>query len=179
MPEIDRRSLLYAFGIVSLTPLVSAQTATRRVAVAKLGESRYKFTHPQLNPLCMITGQDSAGTISMFEFTIAPKQGPPRHVHHREDETYYILTGEFQFEVGGTKYSLLPGSTIYAPRDIPHCWANVAAADSKMIMACTPGGFEGFFEESANAMMDKATPEQMNKIMAKYGCEMLGAPLFP
>jgi len=46
-------------------------------------------------------------------------------------------------------------------------------------MACTPGGFEGFFEESANAMTDKASPEQMNKIMAKYGCEMLGPPLFP
>ena len=48
-----------------------------------------------------------------------------------------------------------------------------------MIMACTPGGFEGFFEESANAMMNKADPAQMNQIMAKYGCELLGTPLFP
>ena len=178
MTEIDRRSLLYAFGIASLTPLLSRQTTARRVAVAKPGESRYKFTHPHLNPLCMITGQDSAGTISMFEFIIAPRQGPPRHVHHREDETYYILTGEFLFEVGGAKYSLLPGSTIYAPRDVPHCWANTAAAESRMIMACTPGGFEGFFEESSKAMMDKASPEQMNKIMAKYGAEAVGPPLF-
>ena len=120
MPDLDRRSLLYAFGIASLTPLLSAQTATRRVAVAKPGESRYKFTHTQFTPLCMITGQDTARTISMFEFIIAPKQGPPRHVDHREDETYYILTGEFLFEVGGTKYSLLPGSTIFAPRDVSH-----------------------------------------------------------
>ena len=177
MPEIDRRSLLCAFGIASLTPLLSAQTTPRRIAVAKPGESRYKFTHPQLTPVCMITGQDSAGTISMFEFTISPRQGPPRHVHHREDETYYILTGEFVFEVGGTRYSLLPGSTIYAPRDVPHCWANAAAVESKMIMACTPGGFEGFFEESAKAIMNKVNPTQMNQIMAKYGCELLGPPL--
>jgi len=47
-----------------------------------------------------------------------------------------------------------------------------------MIMACTPGGFEAFFDESSKAMMDKASPEQMNKIMAKYGCELLGPPLF-
>ena len=137
----------------------------------------------------MVTSQDSAGSISMFEFIVAPKSGPPRHVHHCEDETYYMLTGEFLFEVGGTKYSLLPGSTIYAPRDVPHCWANVATAESRMIMACTPGGFEGFFDESSKAMMDKASPEgnshenysgqQMNKIMAKYGCELLGPPLFP
>ncbi|SRR5229473_3402245 len=179
MLEIDRRSLLYAFGIASLTPLLSGQTTTRRVAVAKPGERRYKFTHPHLNPLCMITGQDSAGPISMFEFIMPPRQGPPRHIHHCEDETYYILTGEFLFEVGGTKCSLLPGSTIYAPRDVPHCWANTAAAESRMIMACTPGGFEGFFEEASKAMMDKASPEQMNKIMAKYGAEAVGPPLFP
>jgi hypothetical protein len=48
MLEIDRRSLLYAFGIASLTPLLSAQTAARQVAVSKPGESRYKFADPQL-----------------------------------------------------------------------------------------------------------------------------------
>jgi hypothetical protein len=44
----------------------------------------------------------------MFEFIVTPRQGPPRHVHHREDETYYILTGEFLFEVGGTKIPFCP-----------------------------------------------------------------------
>jgi hypothetical protein len=48
-----------------------------------------------------------------------------------------------------------------------------------MIMACTPGGFEGFFDEASKAMMDKASPEQVNKIWAKYGCELLGPPLLP
>jgi hypothetical protein len=47
-----------------------------------------------------------------------------------------------------------------------------------MIMACTPGGFEGFFDETSKAMVGKASPEQMNKIMAKYGCEPVGPPLF-
>jgi quercetin dioxygenase-like cupin family protein len=178
---VDRRSLLYAFGAFSIVTLLPAEQAApgRRVAVAKPGESRYKFTHPQVNPKCMVTGDDSAGSISMFEFVVAPRQGPPRHVHHREDETYYVVAGEFLFEVGGQKYSLLPGATIYAPRDVPHAWVNVAGTDSKMVMACTPGGFERFFEESSKAMMEKATPEQMNRIMAKYGCEFVGPPLFP
>ncbi len=114
----------------------------------------------------------------MFEFIIAPRQGPPRHVHHREDETYHVLTGEFLFEVGGTKYTLVPGATIFAPRDVPHCWANTAATESKMIMACTPGGFEGFFEESAKAMVAKSSPAQMDEVMTKFGCELVGPPLF-
>jgi len=32
-------------------------------------------------------------------------------------------------------------------------------------MACTPSGLEGFFEEASKAMMDNASPEQMNKII--------------
>ena len=179
MSQINRRSLLYAFGIASVTPLLSAETTNPRSAVvAKPGESRYKFTHPKMSPVCMVTGQDTGGTISMFEFKIAPRQGPPRHVHHREDETYYVLTGEFLFEVGGTRYTLRPGATIFAPRDVPHCWANSSDAEAKIMMACTPGGFEEFFEETAKAMMDKAEPAQMNQIMAKWGCEPTGPPLF-
>src|SRR5438067_2352154 len=171
MPPFDRRSLLYAFGGLSVTTLLpagGATTTSRRVAVAKPGESRFKFTHPQLNPLCMVTADDSAGTISMFVFIIAPRQGPPRHVHRREDETYYVVTGEFLFEVGGQKYSLRPGATIYSPRDVPHVWANAATTESRMVMACTPAGFEKFFEESSKAMMEKAAPDQMNRIMARY-----------
>jgi quercetin dioxygenase-like cupin family protein len=182
MPELNRRSLLYAFGIASLTPLLSAETASsRRVAVAKPGENRYKYANfqAQLTPPCTVTSEDSAGGISVFEMTVAPRSGPQLHVHHREDETYYVLSGEFLFEVGGQKHSLPQGATIFAPRDIPHRWANVSTSDSKMILVCTPGGFEKFFEDSAMAMMDKASPAQMDQIMAKYGCEPLGPPLFP
>jgi len=70
----------------------------------------------------MVTAQDSGGIISMFEFIIAPKQGPPLHVHHREDETYYVLTGEFLFEVGGTNLPSLSAcgfSPTYA-HDVPN-----------------------------------------------------------
>jgi quercetin dioxygenase-like cupin family protein len=176
--DIDRRSLLYTFGIASLTPLISGQSPPRKVAVAKPGESRYKFTHQEFAPLCMVTAQDSGGIISMFEFIIRPKSGPPLHVHHREDETYYVLTGEILFQVGDTKYNMAPSSTIYAPRDVPHCWANSGSTESRMVMACTPGGFEEFFEEYANAIADKANQMQMNQVMAKYGCEMLGPPLY-
>ncbi len=74
--------------------------------------------------------------------------------------------------------TLVPGATIFAPRDVPHCWANTAATESKMIMACTPGGFEGFFEESAKAMVAKSSPAQMDEVMTKFGCELVGPPLF-
>src|SRR6266536_3148885 len=132
MPKLDRRSLLFAFGVVSVTQLVPAQSGNaRRVATAKPNENRYKYQKFDLylTPACKITSEDSAGTISVMELTVPSRSGPPLHVHHREDETYYVLSGEFLFEVGGEKYSLPTGATIFAPRDIPHRWANVASND--------------------------------------------------
>jgi quercetin dioxygenase-like cupin family protein len=114
-----------------------------------------------------------------MELTVPSHSGPPLHVHHREDETYYVLSGEFLFEVGGQKYSLPQSSTIFAPREIPHRWANVATADAKLILVCTPGGFERFFDETAKAILDKAPMDKMAQIMSKYGCDPLGPPLFP
>ena len=95
-----------------------------------------------------------------MELTVPSHSGPPLHVHHREDETYYVLSGEFLLEVGGQKYSLPQSSTIFAPREIPHRWANVATADAKLILVCTPGGFERFFDETAKAILDKAPLEK-------------------
>ena len=182
MANLHRRSLLFAFGILSASRLLPAQaSSTRRVAVAKSGENRFAYQKfdKDLTPICMVTSEDTAGALSLMEVTVGPRKGPPRHVHHREDETYYVLSGEFLFEVDGVKHTLAQGASIFAPRDIPHCWANSGATDGKMLLVCTPGGFEKFFDETAKAIMDKAPMEQMDKIMAKYGCDPLGPPLFP
>jgi quercetin 2,3-dioxygenase len=182
MPKLDRRSLLFAFGVATVTRFVTAQSPNvRRVATAKPNENRFQYQRFDLHltPACKVTSQDSNGVISFMELTAPPKSGPPLHVHHREDETYYALSGEFLFEVGGEKYSIPQGATIFAPRDIPHRWANTSSSDAKLILVCTPGGFERFFDEAAKAILDKAPMEQMGQIMTKYGCDPLGPPLFP
>jgi mannose-6-phosphate isomerase-like protein (cupin superfamily) len=178
---MNRRQALQAFGIVSFTPLLSAQAPVdRKVVVVKPGDNRYAYNVAALrtDAACKLTAQDTGGACSLFELVTPPKMGPPRHVHHREDEWYYVLSGEFLFEVGGTKYTLPTGSAIWAPRDIPHVWANPGTVDGRMILLCQPGGFERFFDELAKAEMDKDTLEQMGQLMLKYGMEMLGPPLF-
>jgi mannose-6-phosphate isomerase-like protein (cupin superfamily) len=108
-----------------------------------------------------------------------PQTGPPRHIHHREDEWYYVLAGEFLFEVDGVKYTLPVGGSIWAPRDIPHVWANTSTTEGRVILMCQPGGFENFFDAFVKGMIDKVSPAQMEQIHARYGMEMLGPPLFP
>ncbi len=184
MANIDRRKLLYLFGIASVSPLLPTQTAVSgKVAVAKSGESRFAFSTAQqarLSP-CKLTSEDSAGACSAFELSALPQAGPFLHVHHREDEWYYVLSGEFLFKAGGEPYNLPTGASIWLPRGIPHAWANTATAEAKLILVCQPGGFENFFEEMGKEMekADSASAQnKMKEVMAKYGMELLGPPLF-
>ncbi len=48
-----------------------------------------------------IPSQQTGGAYALFEATANPGAGPPPHVHHREDEAFYVLEGEYQFLVGG------------------------------------------------------------------------------
>jgi quercetin dioxygenase-like cupin family protein len=184
MANIDRRTLLYLFGIASVSPLLPAQTAvTGKVAVAKPGESRFLFSNSQQAKLtpCKLTSEDSAGTLSAFELSAMPQSGPYQHVHHREDEWYYVLSGEFLFKAGGFEHRLPTGGSIWLPRGIPHVWANTGAAEAKLILVCQPGGFERFFEEMGTEMEKVDGPsaqKKMKEVMEKYGMELLGPPLF-
>jgi quercetin dioxygenase-like cupin family protein len=169
------------FGVATVTLLFSEEVvATRKVVVVKLGENRcaYQVASLRTDAACKVTAQDTGVAASIFELVAPSTIGPPRHVHHREDEWYYVLSGDFLFEVGDATYTLSTGATIWAPRKIPHGWANLGTQDARMILPWQPGGFELFFDELARSELKKDTPDQMGKLAAKYGVEVLGPPLF-
>lgn len=181
MSTIDRRTLLYAFGISSAALMLPTRTAANgRVAIAKTGENRFAFTstiQAKATP-CKVTSEDTEGACTVLELNELPRSGPFQHVHHREDEWYYVLSGEFIFKADGAEFSLVTGGSIWLPRGIPHVWANTAATEGKLILMCQPGGFEKFFDEVGNVPMNKKSPDTMKELMAKYGMEMLGPPIF-
>jgi len=114
----------------------------------------------------------------VLELNALPRSGPFLHVHHREDEWYYVLFGEFIFRASGDEFNLPAGGGIWLPRGIPYVWANRATTPGRLILMCQPGGFEKFFDEIGNVPMNKKSPDTMEEVMAKYGMEMLGPPIF-
>jgi mannose-6-phosphate isomerase-like protein (cupin superfamily) len=186
MLNMNRRSLLTLFGVAAMQPVLSAQApTTRKVAVVRPGQNRFPYTTDQMGKMnaCKVTSEDSAGGCSIFELIGLPRSGPPLHVHHREDEWYYVLAGNFVFEVGGVRYELPVGGSIFAPRDMPHRWANMDTTEGRVILVCQPGGFERFFDELGDrSRLTASTADQMHllhELHAKYGMEMLGPPLLP
>jgi mannose-6-phosphate isomerase-like protein (cupin superfamily) len=148
--------------------------------MAKAGDNRFAFStavQAEATP-CKVSSKDSGGACTIFELNALPRSGPFLHVHHREDEWYYVLSGEFLFRAGTEEFTLQTGGSIWLPRGIPHVWANTATTNGKLILMCQPGGFEKFFDDIGKVPLDKKSPDTMQDLMAKYGMEMLGPLIF-
>ena len=70
-----------------------------------------------------VSTDDTDGAMFVFEHADMGKGGPPRHFHYEQDEWFYVIKGEFAFEVGDEKFTLRPGDSLFAPRMVPHAWA--------------------------------------------------------
>jgi quercetin dioxygenase-like cupin family protein len=115
------------------------------------------------------------GGLFILENTFLAKGGPARHLHYDQDECFYILEGEFQFEVGAERLHLQPGDSLLAPRQVPHVWAFVGDARGRILVAFLPAGkMEAFFREVTKA---NAMPPQDPGVWRAHGMELLGPPL--
>ena len=65
----------------------------------------------------------SENDVLILENTFRAKGGPAKHLHYDQDEWFYIVQGEFLFEVGEESFRLGPGDSLLAPRKVPHVWA--------------------------------------------------------
>ncbi len=92
---------------------------------------------------------DATGSISIVEHVFAPKAVVPPHVHTREDEVSYVVSGEIGFSSNGREVSLRAGGYIVKPRGELHAMWNAGEVPARMIEVLTPGGLERYFEELA------------------------------
>lgn len=122
------------------------------------------------------TGEDTDGAFTVIETVVPAGCGPPRHLHRRESETFYVLDGEFEFEIGKETIHASVGAFLVAPPDLPHQFRNVTDRPAKLLIVCQPAGFEKFVEEFATIPTDvPPDPQQMAAIGAKYGIEFVPA----
>ncbi len=121
-----------------------------------------------------VTPQDSAGTL-VLENTFHARGGPPRHVHHDQDEWFFAIESEFVVEAGAEKHRLRPGDAVFLPRGVPHVWAHVGEGRGRILVAFFPvGKMEAFFTEVTKA---NAMPPQDPEIWRAHGMTVTGPPL--
>lgn len=124
------------------------------------------------------TAETTNGAFGMMEHWAMPVGfASPYHTHHREDESFYILEGEVAFVCGGNWLKSGSGTFVYGPREIPHGFKVVGHSPARMLLMCTPGGFERFVLEQTTPITEPPSPPDMDKLMmlaAKYGIDVHG-----
>jgi quercetin dioxygenase-like cupin family protein len=133
-----------------------------------------------------ITSEDTGGAYTITEETWPPQVGPPPHIHHTQEETFYILEGEMEFVTDGTTPTTTratAGSVVRIPRGVLRDYRNVGLEPARVLVLFAPGGFEGFFEEVGELVTDQSAPpegppdvEKLVAAAAKYGAEIPPPP---
>jgi quercetin dioxygenase-like cupin family protein len=126
------------------------------------------------------TGEETGGAFTFAENYIPPQSGPPPHVHHREDECFYLLDGEMMFGRGDAAFVGGPGTAVFLPRGVPHVFKNVGDRPARFLLLVTPSGFERMVVAGGQAVphipFDKAVgPADVEKLLAvipEYGLEL-------
>lgn len=143
------------------------------------GEARWWF-----EGLAVIraTADDTGGLMTIVEMTEPPGHEAPLHVHHREDEAFYILEGSATIHVGDESFEVGPGDYAFGPRDVPHRYS-VGDGGCRFLFICTPGGgFESLVRAMSVPAERRTLPPPSDEVpdwghvaaVAKaHGCELL------
>jgi mannose-6-phosphate isomerase-like protein (cupin superfamily) len=125
---------------------------------------------------------DTGGQMAIIEITEPPGAEAQLHVHHREDEGFWILEGSATFVVGDTTIEAEAGDYLFGPRDIPHGYT-VGDAGCRMLFIMTPGGMEELIIATSESAASRTLPpppeeepdwEHLISMARAYGVELLG-----
>ncbi|MDR3681926.1 MAG: cupin domain-containing protein [Flavipsychrobacter sp.] len=94
----------------------------------------------------LTTGADTGGAFALIEAHLRKNMEPPRHIHTKEDETYYVLDGEIDFVAGDETHHLKTGDVIFLPKNQPHHF-KIQSDTIKLLVHLAPAGLEEMFLE--------------------------------
>lgn len=110
-------------------------------------------------PRVLLRSEQTGGEVSVIE-SAAPAgfRGPTLH-HHGFDETFYVMEGELTFQLRDELLRVGAGELAFAPRGVPHTFANLSDAPARYLIVCTPAGFERYFARMAAERQGAEPPE--------------------
>ena len=111
----------------------------------------------------------TGGALGVFEQYSLPGTGVPLHYHEREEETFYVLSGQVEFLMGDTTRLAGPGTTLFVPRRAVHGLKVHGDEPLRLHLTLTPGGGEAMFRELA-ALGPAPEQTKVDTVCRRYGC---------
>ncbi|MBO0932477.1 cupin domain-containing protein [Fibrella aquatilis] len=178
---MQRRTFL-ASSLATTSLLAQAapgKPAPAKPFTVKAGEARFGVHTPfqgvNANDL-KVSGKDTGGMLAVFEYMGHQKVGPPLHVHTDQDELFYVVEGEYRFQVGKETFTVKAGDTVFGPRNMPHTWIQLTDVGKLLYQVQPAGKLEDFFLVM-NELKGPPTEALIQRIHADHGMTVLGPPL--
>lgn len=136
-----------------------------------------------LGTLALIKGDGgpTGGDFGAVEFLHPAGFSTPLHLHHNEDEAFYVLEGTIHGVCDGEEWTASQGDFVWLPRDLPHGYMVVGEEPVRTLAFSIPAGFEQFVIEAGEPAMERALPPpaepdfaKLGAAAEKYGQEILG-----
>jgi quercetin dioxygenase-like cupin family protein len=157
---------------------MSTDSHTLPAQALDVGEGEARWWFGQLATV-KATSESTGGAYTLVEIEVGPGYETPLHIHHREDETFWMLDGDATFQVGDVSIGATPGMYLFGPRGVPHKWA-AGPSGAHMLYLFAPGGFEDLIEAMsvpAEALTppppDVLPPANAAEIAADFGVELV------
>lgn len=173
--------LIFPMSILARFRIKALERKTKGFRV-RSGEARfgnhYIMKGVTLNNLDIkISGDDTNGELAVLEQTgLTPKGGPPLHIHPFQDEWFYVIEGDYLFQVGEDKYQMKKGDTIFLPRKVQHAFVQLSET-GKMIVSYLPAGkMEAFFKVT-DQWTTPPSQKEIAKVFEEHEMKVVGPPL--
>jgi mannose-6-phosphate isomerase-like protein (cupin superfamily) len=132
------------------------------------------------------TAESTGGAFGLVEAVGPAGSSPPLHIHHREDEAFWLLEGALTVRCGDRTFSVEAGSFTFLPRGVPHTFRVEGDAPARLLSICVPGGFEQYFVAAGRAPEAEGLPPNeppdvglLRRVGERFGVEIVGPPLAP
>jgi mannose-6-phosphate isomerase-like protein (cupin superfamily) len=127
--------------------------------------------------LFKVTTADCDGRLFLIEHQHAkPGGGPSLHYHLNQEEWFYVIEGDVDFQVGDKRLRLHAGESAVAPRRIPHTFSPAGPGESRLLIAFTPAGkMEQYFIDAQSHNLAAEDPVAFNR---RYEMEYVGPSPF-
>jgi putative tryptophan/tyrosine transport system substrate-binding protein len=120
----------------------------------------------------LATREQTGGVFGVWRYTSPLGGGPPLHIHRAEDEFFYVLRGDFHFQLGDCVVRAPAGSFVFIPKNAVHTFQHIGPEPGELLGGVTPGGFEGLFMG-----LPGADAERVMTLMKQHHMDVVGPAL--
>lgn len=173
------RTTLTALPALAFAGPTLAWAATARAFVVRAGASRFGVPTPfrGVSPNDLkLSSKDTDGIVSTFDFIGLDRRGPSLHVHPGQDEAFYVVSGDYVFQLGEEKQRLAGGDVIFLPRGIKHSWVQMSERGQMFYFLQPAGQMEEYFLKTTQ-LGENPDPAALEKVRAESGITNLGPGL--